>query len=70
MEYKETQNSILFKNEYEEEFLKGLVEVYRSEFENIEYGSPKKITVEIKETADKRYSADLTDVLNVLVGFK
>lgn len=33
--------------------LKGLVEVYRSEFENIEYGSAKKITVKIKETADK-----------------
>ena len=29
MEYKETQNSILFKNEYEEEFLKrpGVIEV-------------------------------------------
>lgn len=55
---------------YEEEFLKGLVEVYRSEFENIEYGSAKKITVKIKETADKRYSADLTDVLNALVEFE
>lgn len=55
---------------YEENFLKGLIKTYKNEFKNIQYGKYKKIKVEIKETANRRYEAEMTDVLNELVAFE
>lgn len=55
---------------YQEKFLEGLLGAYRKQLKNIEYGKKTKIQVEVEQTSNKRYEADLTEVLNALISFE
>lgn len=55
---------------YQEKFLEGLLNVYRNQLNDIEYGKKEKIKINVKKVSNNRYEADLTDVLNALIKFE